>query len=243
VKAPPDDRREHPRVQSSGTATVARGPGDQSVFAIRDLSTGAVRLVGSARLVEGERVRVSLELDGTTVTCIAEVVRTDPQNQQAALAFRDLSGEGLQAIERAVQRMLESVKGGADVLICHPDTEVAAALQRDLSRLQRSATLCTTPDGIVRAVEAATRAYTAVIASGADQVAIGQIFSDLARHQPDVRRVLLFGDKLEPMDRALSNVVHSVLRTPWRIRALARALGLEATDSSMVLLPAVDPDE
>lgn len=230
-------------MQSSGTATIVRGSGELAVFAIRDLSAAGARLVGSTRLVEGEHVRVTLDLHGTSVTCAAEVLRTDPQNQQAALAFRAPSADALAAIERAVQSMITSVHAAAEVLICHRVAEVAAALQRDLSRLERSATLCSTPAEIVRAIEAAPRPFCAVIASGADRDAVAPIFADLARHQPAVRRVLLFGDKLEPLDRTMSTLVQSVLRTPWRIRALGRALGLESTDSSMVLLPAIDPDE
>jgi hypothetical protein len=82
-----------------------------------------------------------------------------------------------------------------------------------------------------------TVSINAVIVSSAVGDQSGELFEHLEEHHPAARRILLFGEQLEPVQRSTSSRVHAVLRTPWRIRALARALAIDARDSSMALLP------
>ena len=232
------DRRGRPRVRSAGTATVQRG-NTREKFALRDLSPSGARLVGTARLVEGEPVSVTLELDGVTLALIAEVVRTDPQNSQAAIAFRGVSREAVVAIERAIERIIERARATAlpGILVLHPDATVRAALERDISRLDRATTPCAAPLELVWAMQETTARHDALVVSDSPREVVAEILEYFARHYPTMRRILLFGEQLGSIDHSLSSRVDSVLRTPWRIRSLARALGVSATDSSIAMIP------
>jgi hypothetical protein len=231
------ERRQRRRIPSAGTATIRRASGDQAEFALRDLSESGARVVGNLRLVEGELVHVSLELDGKVLSIIASVLRTEPQTAQAAIEFRDLSSEMQQSIEHAIDSMIARVLASSPprVLVLHPDAEVGAALERDLSRLERGATLCSTVVEALWAMQNATARHVAIIVSREMASEVVQHFAD---DHPGVRRILLFGEQLESVDHGVS--IDAVLRTPWRIRALARALGIDATDSTMAMLPASD---
>ena len=134
----PIDRRSRPRVGLLGTATIMRaGSHESAELTIRDLSSGGARLVGRLQLVEGERIPVTLALEGVSFSIVAEVVRTEPQNAQVAIAFRDLPPDALETIERAVARMIESVRASSPptVLIVGAEAGTRAALERDLAQL------------------------------------------------------------------------------------------------------------
>jgi hypothetical protein len=100
------NRRAQPRVRSSGTATIQRASGERAEFAIRDMSANGALLVGCVRLVAGELVRVSLDLEGLAVQLVAAVVRTDPENAQAAIAFRAVTCKALRSFDESIDRMI-----------------------------------------------------------------------------------------------------------------------------------------
>jgi hypothetical protein len=237
------DRRDRPRVRAAGKAWVLHDNA-RAEFAIRDISTSGARLIGATRLPEGVRVDVELKLDNDIVAVQAEVVRVDPQRAEVALAFRAVTARANELIARTIQALVERVResGPPSVLVIHPDGETRAALERDLTHLDRSATLCASPLEAVWGVDDLSANHVAVIIG----TTLGERASELVvyfgDHHPHVRRILLFGDQLGAVDRAISNRVDAVLRTPWRIRALSRALGMDLADSSIALL-ATDPSE
>jgi hypothetical protein len=239
------DRRNRLRVRSVGTAILARASGQLEQFAIRDLSETGVRLIGNARLAETERVRVSLKLDSGTVLLIGEVVRTDPRNAQVAIAFREVSRDALRSIERAIEAMIDGVRvtSPAAVLVLHADNDVRAALERDLSRLDRAASLCATNLETMWSLHDQAANHIAIVIDGELPIdTLDALSHHLVENHPQVRRVLLFGEQLGSIEGTIASRIDAVLRSPWRIRALARAVGVDATDSSMVLFP-VESDQ
>jgi len=230
----PPDRRERPRLRSIGTAVLYRASGERAQLAIRDLSTNGARLVGATGAREGELVRVSLELDAQLVWLTAELTRTDTQNAQVAIAFRDLTPEGLQTIEAALDRAVARARelARSSVLVFHPDPEIRGQLERDLSLLERSPTSCATPLEVMWALHEPVAHDTLIAPADARD-----LLTHVIEHAPAMRRVLLFDGALRSIDHELSNRVSAVLRTPWRIRTLARALAIDTNDSSMALLP------
>ncbi len=236
----PVERRSRPRAGLLGKATIVWARSTvPAEFNIRDLSTGGARLIGRAQLVESERIQVMLELDEVTVSVAAEVLRTEPQNAQVAIGFRDLSREATEVIERAVTALIECVRAGSPptVLILRAPAEARAAIERDLAQLGRAVRACTTMLETVWALENPTVRYEAVvIASDMDSEPLGELLKHLSEQHPQFRRLLLFGDQLESVDRVAASHVDAVLRTPLRIRALARALGIRETDSSLAML-------
>jgi len=220
-----------------GTATLYRGSGECAALAIRDLSTTGARLVGATGAGEGELVRISLELDAEPVWVTGEITRTDVQNAQVAVGFRETSPAALAAIDQALTRALARARelAHASVLVFHPDAGVRAQLERDLSLLERSATSCGTPLEVMWSLHEPAPHDTLIASASAPETAT--LLAHVIDHAPAMRRVLLFGDQLRSVDHALSSRVSAVLRTPWRIRALARALAIDTNDSSMALLP------
>src|SRR5213075_2851428 len=98
-----------PQIGVPVDATVLRGK-DRFPFAVRDLSAGGARLVGHDRLVEGERVRIELVLEAGVVAVDATVVRTDPQDAQAAVEFGALPPATSRLIAHEVGRLIERAR-------------------------------------------------------------------------------------------------------------------------------------
>src|SRR5262249_19530871 len=144
---------------------------------------------------------------------------------------------GLQTIEDALARALARAReiARSSVLVFHPDADVRAQLERDLSLLERSATPCATPLEVMWALDEPIPHDTLIAAADARDVAprLAHV-SERARAR---RGVLLCGGQLHTSEHEMSSRVSAVLRTPWRIRALARALAIDTNDSSMALLP------
>jgi hypothetical protein len=227
------DRRGHVRAVACGTARVAGVP---AVLAIRDLSVGGARLVGGAQLVEGHRVRLELSVEGATMTVDADVLRVDRQRQEAAVTFHNLAAETRAWIERCVAALIDRVRaaGPPVVLVTGLPAERAATLERDLARLDRAMQVCAGQPEIETALRDPERICAVVIGSAAP---IADLVALLRAQHPVVKRVLLFGEQLESIDHDISRAVDAVLRTPWRIRALAKAIGIESADSTAAMLP------
>lgn len=240
------ERREHPRVGFDGKASIARGPAERFEFALRDLATTGARVVGPTRLVEGERVHVILEIEGTAIEVFADVVRTEPQSSQAALEFVEVSAETAAAIDAALTGFIERVRASSPptVLVIGASDEVYAALERDLAQLGRATQACTTLVEAMRALRDRTTVYEgAVIASELGPVAIGEMLEHLVESHPEVKRLVLFGEKMKSLEHSASSRVQAVLRTPLRIRPLARALGVNLNDSSIAMVALVDTEK
>jgi hypothetical protein len=240
------ERREHPRVGFDGKASIARGPAERFEFALRDLSTTGARVVGATRIIEGERVQVILEIEDSSIEVFADVVRTEPQNSQAALEFVEVSAESAAAIDKALTSFIERVRASSPptVLVIGASDDVYAALERDLAQLGRASRACATAVEAIRALRDRTTVYEgAVLASELGPVEISEVLEHLVEKHPDVHRLVLFGEKMSSLPHPASSRVQAVLRTPLRIRALARALGVNLTDSSQAMVALVDIDK
>lgn len=207
------------------TADIVRSTGERATFAIRDLSAGGARLVGSLPLFEDERVQVHIELDAP-FTLAADVVHFDQQRSVANVEFRDVSAGVLAQIERAIAELLEQVRAEAPptVLVVHPKLDVSSALERDLARIQTAARVCTSFTELVEYLDDRTVRYVAVIVAGELGADLGLIMQHLEDHHADLRRVALFGEQIEKIEHPAAGRVHAVLRTPWRFKGLARAV-------------------
>jgi hypothetical protein len=233
------DRRRTPRVGLPARAFIRRLGSDEPIeFGVRDLSAGGGRLVGHVRLKEFEHIRLNLELDGAIVSLSAEVVRADPQNMQVAVTFRDVPPATAELIERSLAAFLESVRTTLPptVLVHQVAPAVYSSLERDLAQLGRRAKSCATRLEVIWALNEPTARCEAIVIC-ADADARPELLQALAEDHPHVRRLVLFVDKLGSLDHASSSRVDGVLRTPWRLRPLARALGIESADSSVAMLP------
>jgi hypothetical protein len=234
------ERRSQPRLRSSGRAWIYRSPQHSDELVIRDISTTGARVLGTARLYQGEHVGVRMQLGDAVIELVAEVVRTDPQRLEAALMFRNLAAAARTAIEQAIASMIDEVRTGSRpaVLVLHADADVRAALERDLSRLDRGASLCATSLEALWAVDDRSRDHVAVIIDADLGERLVAMVGFFAETHPSLRRVLLFKEQLGAVDSAIARQVDAMLRVPWRIRALSRAIGIDSTDSSIALLAA-----
>lgn len=207
------------------TAMVVRSTKETGVFAIRDLSAGGARLVGPLHLFEGERINVRIELD-EPFAITAEVVRVDQQRAVVEVAFRGVAPDALARIERSIRVMLGRMREASrpTVLVVHPDVKVSSALERDLARIGVAARISATLLELVWHLEDKAVRYVAVIAAGGLGDTLGPLLEHLEQRQPELRRVVLFGDQIEQVAHPAANRVHAVLRTPWRFKGLARAL-------------------
>ena len=208
------------------TTTKQSGP-----FAIRDLSPGGARLVGTLDVYEGERVELGMELD-EPLRISAEVVRVDRQRKVVEVEFKGVTGDALAKIEKSIAEMIERVRASAPatVLIAHPALDVSSALERDLARVGVSARVCTTLAAVTEELADPSARYIGVIVAGSFGEALGPVLQELEKTRSNVRRVILFGDHIEKIEHAAAARVDAVLRTPWRFKGLARALDLPSED-------------
>lgn len=225
------------QVRPSGTARVGG-----VTFAVRDLSADGARLVGRGKLVEGHRLRLELTLDGATRPVEAEVLRVDRQRSEADVRFKALSAEARRWIEDTIGTLIERVRAAAPpaVIVLGLPAASAAALERDLARLERAMRPCATLDDAVAALAEPDRVCAAIVCSEAGNARILELVRLLRARHPAIKRALLFGEQLESIDHEVSRGVDAVLRTPWRIRALARAIGIQSADSTAAMLPQGD---
>jgi ActR/RegA family two-component response regulator len=181
-----------------------------------------------------------MELGGARIELVAEVGRTDPQRSEAALLFRTATPPALAAIEQAIAALIAEARQSSPpaVLVLHSDAGVRKTLERDLSRLERRATLCATPLEAMWAVEDRTLNHVAIVIDATFGERLVDLVAHFAESHPNARRVVLFGEQLGAVDSRIARMVDGVLRAPWRFRALSRAIGVDLADSSIALLAA-----
>jgi hypothetical protein len=232
-------------VRCSGKASIRRASGEEAEFAISDISANGALLVGSLHLVEGEWVGVSLNLEGVVVRLAAVVARTDHRSAHAAIEFRAVTREALRSIEGSIDLTIGRALAMSPprVLVLHSSADVLATIERDLARLERSAKLCTSALEAMWAMQDPSARYVAMIAGHCSHDVTAGVLGHFAERHPKARRIVLFGEQLPSTDDGASVHVEAVLRSPWPISALARALGLPAMDGSIGLLAAADAGE
>ena len=226
------ERRGRVRVVASGLARVV---GSEGKLAIRDLSASGARLVGKVPLVEGHRVKLELSLEGGSAVLDADVMRVDRQRHEAAVMFKNPSAETREWIERCIETVIERVRAAGPplVLVHGMADEPAAALERDLAKLEHAMQRYA-PDALTE------RVCALVVAAELGSEAVRDVIAAVREKRPELRYVLVFGEQLASLDHDVSRDVDAVLRTPWRIRALAKAIGVESADSTSAMLPMSD---
>lgn len=208
-------------------ATIVRTTKQRGELAIRDLSVEGARLVGPLELFESERVTIELPFE-QPLQVTAEVTHVDRQRKVIEVEFRGLSAQASQRIEQSIAQMLARVRAAAPptVLVVHPEVEVSSALERDLARVGVGARVIATPLGFADQLADSDVRFTAVVLAGSFGEQAGSVLQELEERFPQLRRVLLFGEKIEPIAHPAAARVHAVLRTPWHFKGLARALEL-----------------
>lgn len=212
-------------------ATITRTTTKETAAcAIRDLYPGGARLVGELDVFEGERIELAIALD-EQVRVAAEVMKVDRQRKVIEVQFRDLADDAAAQIERSIAEMLARVNAQtpSTVLIVHPVLDVSSALERDLARVGVSShTVTTTAAAIAKLADPSVRFLGVVVAGTLPET--GAFLGQLEESYPDLKRVLLWADKIARIDHPASGRVHAVLRTPWRFKGLARGLELPLDD-------------
>lgn len=208
-------------------ATIVRTTKQRGDLAIRDLSLEGARLVGPLELFESERVSIELPFD-EPLQVTAEVTHVDRQRKIVEVAFRGLSPHAQQRIAQSIAQMLERVRAAAPpmVLVVHPEVDVSSALERDLARVGVGARVVATLADLAALLDEPGVRYIGVVVAGSFGEQAGPVLEEIEDRFAQLRRVLLFGEKIEPIAHPAAARVHAVLRTPWHFRGLARALEL-----------------
>lgn len=99
-----DDRRRYSRVPLESVVAVSRATLIDVIAQARDLSLGGVRfVVDGMELQLGDALRVTLDLEGETVTVVGQLVRItelDDMRQEVALAFLEADDASLELLRR-----------------------------------------------------------------------------------------------------------------------------------------------
>ena len=180
-------------------------------------------------------MKLELSLEGGSAVLDADVMRVDRQRHEAAVMFKNPSAETREWIERCIETVIERVRAAGPplVLVHGMADEPAAALERDLAKLEHAMQRYA-PDALTE------RVCALVVAAELGSEAVRDVIAAVREKRPELRYVLVFGEQLASLDHDVSRDVDAVLRTPWRIRALAKAIGVESADSTSAMLPMSD---
>ena len=229
------DRRKHRRARHPDvTVTIVAGNQRASCFA-QDLSGGGVRCLASRGLLllRGERVQVVLTCHGVIdpLTLSAQVMRIeqlDAHQDVIALRFIALADPFQDTILHVVLRALarHRATAGRTVLIVDDEESVRTALAREMKRLGRPVLCAATPLEAVRALQDETNAIEVALVDLGLASADGlDVVEHVASEYPDVRRVVMSGQRLDDLETAVSGGrAHALLRKPWTRGTLESAV-------------------
>lgn len=236
MKPGPDgyNQRRHPRSEIAATAIVLTLTRYAGTYLVRNLSAGGALLVGDSLLHVGERIRILLQIHGTSpMSLVGEVVRHESRTEGErlfAITFGDVPAAVEDTIQQAVLRTLENVRGKqqcATVLVLDTSLESRLALERELQSLGHEAVSASTPlEAMSRLYSGQPRIETVIVDARLGHADGLEFLAFLADDHPHIRRVLMSGDfrtaHLILAKRAKQP--HAFLAKPWDRETLTRAL-------------------
>ena len=198
-------------------------------FAVESLSVGGALLVGELALVDGEVIKVLLELGGNPIVVSGQVVRVvEPSEggRRVAVAFREVSPSSQSRLQASVVNALQRRRAASPslVLVFAERIEIRKALERDLAGLGiHSLAAATSLEGIRQLDDVSLRFETVIVDAELDPEV--DVVSYVIRAHPGIRRILLSDQELVRARETASGRVHAGLAARWSEAELVSVLG------------------
>jgi hypothetical protein len=206
------------RSRAVGTAIVLMANRRVGTFLLEHVSADSALLVGNSFLIEGDDVRVQLQVHGSrSIFVHGKVTRLEERNGQRVFAVNFQAPRSVQKIlQRAAYRLPES---NAITLVAEDNREVCKTLTCDLKVLGFHAVGVQTPIhamGWLNAPDVAVETIAVGVKLG--DMNGTDLLEFVAADFPSIRRVLICGNAEL---RCRVDLSHAVLTRPWTRRALA----------------------
>jgi CheY-like chemotaxis protein len=221
------ERRKFFRIPISGKALLQHGERCDGMYRLENLSIGGCMLSRGPDCSLGDKVAVTLHVDGETeIELPAKVVRHERQGEGAliGLCFTDTDPRFEDRIQDLVIRSIERDQQG-EVLVVHADPERVTQLLDSIRETGQSVVAARTPRDAMSVLEtSADRIHMAIIAPVVGTSTARDIVKLILRRFPHVHCVMLSRGGAERLTKAIKNARPEDI-SPWSLSRLRRVIG------------------
>jgi hypothetical protein len=221
------ERRKFFRIPISGKALLQHGERCDGMYRLENLSIGGCMLSRGPDCALGDKVAVTLHVDGETeIELPAKVVRHECQGAGAliGLCFTDTDPRFEDRIQDLVIRSIERDQQG-EVLVVHADPDRVTQLLDSIRETGQSVVSARTPRDAMSVLEtSADRIHMAIIAPVVGTSTARDIVKLILRRFPHVHCVMLSRGGAERLTKALKSARPEDI-SPWSLSRLRRVIG------------------
>jgi hypothetical protein len=221
------ERRKFFRIPISGKALLQHGERCDGMYRLENLSIGGCMLSRGPDCPLGDKVAVTLHVDGETeIELPAQVVRHEHQGMGAmiGLCFTDTDPRFEDRIQDLVIRSIERDQQG-EVLVVHADPDRVTQLLDSIRETGQSVVSARTPRDAMNVLEtSADRIHMAIIAPVVGTSTARDIVKLILRRFPHVHCVMLSRGGAERLTKAIKSARPEEI-SPWSLSRLRRVIG------------------
>lgn len=221
------ERRRFFRIPISGKALLQHGQRVDGLYCLENLSIGGCMLSHGPDCPLGDRVGLTLHVDGEDeIELPAKVVRHERQadGTTICLSFTDTDPMFEDRIQDMVMRSLERDQQSA-VLVVHAQPERVSELLQSITEVGQRVISARTPRDALEVLEAgADRIHMAIVAPVVGASSARDIVKLILRRFPHVHCVLLSRGGAERLTRAIRSFAPDELTSPWSLSRLRKVI-------------------
>lgn len=225
------DRRRYLRTaRLASAAVVASEEGYAGTYVVENLSAGGALLVGNHRFGVGDRLRVMFQIGDTLRAALfARVARLD-RSRSAGEAFAVEFQEVPLELRETLDQIVWASVGPEEItpfrtLVVHPQANIRAQLERDLSSIGRSVVAFADTTAAASWLEESGEPLTSALVD-VDVPGANLLLALVERRAPSAKRILIAEPSGSPAAQAAiaAGPAHALLPRPWGLLGLAHAL-------------------
>jgi hypothetical protein len=221
------ERRKFFRIPISGKALLQHGEHLDGLYQLRDLSIGGCMLTHGPECKLGDRVAVTLHVEGEDdIELPAKIVRHEhaPDGAHVGLCFTDHDPLFEDRIQDLVMRSIEREQR-SEILVVHANPERVQPLFDSIRAVGQTTVVARTPRDAMEILETgAERVRMAIIAPVVGTSNARDIVKLILRRFPHVNCVLLSRGGAGRLTRAIRGAIPKEA-SPWSLSRLRKVIG------------------
>jgi PilZ domain len=221
------ERRKFFRIPISGKVLLQHGEHCDGLYCLENLSIGGCMLSRGPDCTLGDKVAITLHVDGETeIELPAKVVRHERQGGGATLGlcFTDTDPRFEDRIQDLVMRSIERDQQ-SEILVVHAQPERVTELLESIREIGQCVVSARTPRDAMSVLEtSADRIHMAIVAPVVGTSSARDIVKLILRRYPHVHCVLLSRGGAERLTRAIQGAKPEEV-SPWSLSRLRRVIG------------------
>ncbi len=220
------ERRRSFRIPTSGKALLQHDEHVDGLYCLENLSIGGCMLSHGPGCALGEKVDLTLHVDGENdIELPARVVRTETQGRGATigLCFTDTDPLFEDRIQDLVMRTIEHDQQ-SEILVVHAHPERVNPLLESIREVGQCVVSARTPRDALAVLESeAERIHMAIVAPVVGTSSARDIVKLILRRFPHIQCVLLSRGGAERLTRAIKSALPDDI-SPWSVSRLRRVI-------------------